>query len=211
METSRVRMVERAGPSIGSLIHNKVFWSKEACGRPHCRPCKTKAGSCRPVNVTYRVRCSECLKKGIKAHYVGETHRSLLDRALEHEAAVRSNAEGNAMAKHAIEFHPEMEEEKPVFTYEVISSYKSSLARQLREALLIEREECTTIMNTKGEWGINLVPRLVTEDNSSFLKQKPEEKSSTSAKRPPPDSREVSHLKISLRRERKGRNWQLKL
>ena len=118
----RVRMVERAGPSIGSLIHNKVFWSKEACGRPHCRPCKTKAGSCRPVNVTYRVRCSECLKKGIKAHYVGEPYRSLLDRALEHEAAVRSNAEGNAMAKHAMEFHPEMEEEKPVFTYEVMSS-----------------------------------------------------------------------------------------
>ena len=136
-------------PSIGSLIHNKVFWSKEACGRPHCRPCKTKAGACRSVNVTYRVKCLECLKTGVKAHYVGETHRSLLDRALEHEAAVRSNSEGNAMAKHAMDAHSEMEG-KPEFTYEVIKSYKNSLARQLSEALLIEREECTMILNTKG-------------------------------------------------------------
>ena len=134
---------------------------------------------------------------------MGETHRSLLDRALEHEAAVRSGTEGNAMARHAIEFHPEMEEEKPVFTYEVIRSYKTSLARQLDEALLIEREECTTIMNTKGEWGINLVPRLVTEDNSGFLKQKPEDKSSTSAKRPPPESREVSHFENQFKQRKK--------
>ena len=36
------------------------------------------------------------------------------------------------------------------------------------EALLIDREECFVILNGKGEWGINLVPRLKLEDESEF-------------------------------------------
>ena len=36
----RVRVTERGGTSLGSLLSNKNLWSGEPCGREDCRPCK---------------------------------------------------------------------------------------------------------------------------------------------------------------------------
>ena len=42
----------------------------------------------------------------------------------------------------------------------MLGRHKSSLERQIKEALAIERIECDLIMNGKAEWGLNLIPRL---------------------------------------------------
>ena len=63
-KTCHVRMIERPGQTMASLLFNKHPWSQESCGRETCLPCQTKAGSCRKSNVTYRVKCQECLKSG---------------------------------------------------------------------------------------------------------------------------------------------------
>ena len=91
--TCKVRVVKRAGPTIGNIIQNKNFWKNENCGRNHCKPSETKPGSHRLNNVTYRVKCITCLEAiGKRVHYVGESHRSLLDRSREHESEVRSKS-----------------------------------------------------------------------------------------------------------------------
>ena len=82
-----------------------------------------------------------------------------MDRSKDHEKDIRGKVTSNAMVRHWPECHQDSEN-PPNYTYEVIAQYKSSLQRQLMEALLIDREECDVILNGKGEWGIYLVPRL---------------------------------------------------
>ena len=164
--------MERAGPTIGNIIQNKNFWKNENCGRDHCKPCETKPGSCRLSHVTYRVKCLTCLEAtGKRVHYVGESHRSLLDRSREHESEVRSKSESNAMARHWIHEHPDLQE-PPEYSFEVIKKHRTSLERQLNEALTIDQEDCDLLLNAKGEWGFNLIPKLETEDLSRFRKAK---------------------------------------
>ena len=75
------------------------------------------------------------------------------------------------MVRHWNESHSDSQN-PPNYSYEVMAQYKSSLQRQLMEALLIEREQCDNIMNGKGEWGINLVPRLKVDDESEYRRVK---------------------------------------
>ena len=51
----------------------------------------------------------------------------------------------------------------PEYSYQLISKHRSSLQRQLEEALQIQREKCDLLLNSKGEWGINLIPQLTND------------------------------------------------
>ena len=153
-KTCRVRMIERSGPTIASLLYNKQPWKQEPCGRVSCMPCETKPGSCRKSNVTYRVKCNDCHKSGTTTTYIGETHRSLFDRSKEHQAALRRKNGNYAIVKHWDKSHPEITS-PPEFSYQVIKSHKSAFERQIWEAVLIQIEK-----NGKGELGMNLVPQL---------------------------------------------------
>ena len=75
-DSTKVRIVERAGPTVFDLIGKRSTWKTETCGRPACTPCSGKAGSCRKLNLVYSITCQECMKDGIKAQYIGESHRT---------------------------------------------------------------------------------------------------------------------------------------
>ena len=160
----RVKVVERAGPTIGSLLYNKTPWTKDPCGRSDCKPCQAKPGGCKSPNVTYRIKCQECQKSGKKSHYIGESHRTLYDRAKEHNTALRNQNTTYSIVKHWKEHHQEMAN-PPEFSYHLVGKHHSAMERQIKEGLLIESEsnQCDLLMNGKGEWGINVVPRLQTE------------------------------------------------
>ena len=50
-----------------------------------------------------------------------------------------------------------------------MNSYMTSIERQIRESLYIEHTDCDIIMNGKGEWGANLVPRAnFNPENPTF-------------------------------------------
>ena len=51
----KVRITERAGPKMSTLLTNRTPWKKEWCGRENCLPCKTKPASCRTLNPLYRI------------------------------------------------------------------------------------------------------------------------------------------------------------
>ena len=135
-----------------------------------------KPGSCRPVNINYRAKCFTCLEeKGEKSHYIGESHRSLTDRLGEHLKDLKAKKSTNSLVKHWDECHSNRKE-APIYSFEVIGTFRSSLERQIQEALTIENEECDRIINSKGEWGRNLIPRLVNKeenegDSSTLLPQ----------------------------------------
>ena len=52
----------------------------------------------------------------------------------------------------------------PKYSFHLLGRNKTALDRQINEALAIEKTKCDTIHNGKGEWGINLIPRLQTSN-----------------------------------------------
>ena len=97
--TGKIRFVERAGPRIRDIICSKTPWKQEWCQREGCAPCKHKPGSCRKLNITYQITCTECTKTGKEVHYFGETSRTWWDRASEHLTALRTRNSKYAILK----------------------------------------------------------------------------------------------------------------
>ena len=64
-----------------------------------------------------------------------------------------------ATVSHIKEHHRDTTE-KPDFSFKVLKVHKTSLERQLQEALTISNTPCNILMNKKGEWGVNLVPTM---------------------------------------------------
>ena len=56
----------------------------------------------------------------------------------------------------------------PRYTFHYMNSYQTSLERQIRESLQIENFPCNTIINNKGEWGSNLIPRALSHLESNL-------------------------------------------
>ena len=152
----RVRVLERLGRSVIETIGNKAPWRSEPCSRSQCVPCTTKPGSCRSRNVTYKIVCNTCAKSGQSKIYWGESHRAWADRCQDHVDAVKSGNLAYAIVKH---HHNEHGNTPPDFLYKLHRSHRTSLERQITEALLIEHTNVENIMNSRAEWGFNAIPR----------------------------------------------------
>ena len=108
----------------------------------------------------YQISCDSCTSKGIKSHYLGETHRTIFDRMAEHFSKYQSRHKDSAMVKHWKNFHGE--EQAPSFSVKVVSKHRSATERQISEALLIEDGVFDNLLNSKTEWGGNRIPRQKT-------------------------------------------------
>ena len=126
-------------------------------------------------NVTYRVECTLC-----DHLYIGESHRTLYDRLCEHMEDITNMDENNPMVKHILKHHPA---EKPGFKWTLHRPWKTSLARQLGEAILIAIISQDRLMNSKSEWGNNRIPRVVLDQPDPSLNSS---NSQASTSRPAP-------------------------
>ena len=97
--------------------------------------------------------------KGVRKIYWGESHRSGWDRASDHQKALKTQNKAYAIVKHQLNDHNE--EEVPNFQFNVVQSFTSSLERQIREAIAIDSEDPEAKLNSKAEWGMNAIPRIV--------------------------------------------------
>ena len=140
---------------------------KDPCGRPEWAPCQTKPGFCKTTGVTYQIECQDCKSQGIKSLYIGESNRTFYDRALDHQKALKNQNTTYGIVRHWKDQHPNSEE-PPKFNYTLLKRHKTCLERQIFEALTIETIECHNIMNGKGEWGRNLIPRLQNFPEEDF-------------------------------------------
>jgi hypothetical protein len=174
----RIRIAESAGSALGILLPSTNPWGASDCERADCVICKQgdrKRIDCKRRNVLYENRCEICnedqqdgkkkksttsiasLKDG-KGIYVGESSRSLHERAKEHEADKRKRSEDSHQVKHWLCDHPELLE-PPKFKFSMIKSFQDPLSRQLSEAVRIElRGE--NILNSRSEFNRCRVPRL---------------------------------------------------
>ena len=82
---------------------------------------------------------------GNRVVYAGETHRAYLDRQLEHRQALNTNNQAYATVRHHKEQHPELEK---LFSFRMVKEHKTSLERQICEALLMESLEVDALIGT---------------------------------------------------------------
>ena len=109
-------------------------------------------------------------KEGV---YVGESARSIFERAAEHQADATSRKEDSHILKHWLTSHPE-DPNPPAFRIEVVGSFNDALTRQVAEAVRIElRGE--NVLNSKSEYTRCRIPRLVI-DQAEWRKNKQNEK-----------------------------------
>ena len=172
----KVRVTERGGTTLGSLLSNKNLWAGNPCGRRECRTCMQegeKKEPCTKRNVVYESECGVCNpagsrkladreglaeKRDIPSLYVGETARSIMERAGEHWADGLAGKEESHMADHQAMAH---EGEQPQFNFSVIKQCTSSLERQVREAVRIQMRGL--VLNRKGTFNRCKLTRLVVD------------------------------------------------
>ena len=112
-------------------------------------------------NVVYESECGTCNPprsrkeadkkslaeiKGYPSLYVGESSRSVAERAAEHWRDAESGKQESHMLEHLEASHGG--EGPPIFNFRVVKSCKSSLERQVREAVRIHMRG--DVLNQKG-------------------------------------------------------------
>ena len=95
--------------------------------------------------------------------YVGETGRSLHERARKHWAAFASQAENSHIYKHWVNHHSSRGQ--PNFLIRVIKYCRDALTRQVGEAVRIGYRGQT--LNSKGGYNSSKLSRLVLEEKDS--------------------------------------------
>ena len=155
----RVKIVEKAGRSLKSILVRSDLRPEDSCGREKCLACEEEKGRgrCKQRSVTYQTSCRACQEAGNKSVYIGESARSVYERGLEHQDDYRTEKEESHMISHAKESHSE--EERPKFSLKVLKSHKTPLYRQVHEAVLIAKYQ-PIALNSKLEYNRCLLPRL---------------------------------------------------
>ena len=167
-------------------------WGGLQCGRIECITCNQgceELPDCTRASIVYESICVTCNPgakekgelsspaEGAPSLYVGESSRSIQERAMEHWGAARLNAKDSHIAKHQAMEH---EGAKADFVFKVVSSHRSSLNRQIREAVRIRRRGgAGNILNSRAEFNRCHIPRLVVEEEDDSSKQERMEKEKT--------------------------------
>ena len=100
------------------------------------------------------------LKAG-KGIYVGETSKSLYERAREHEADKQKTSEDSHQVKHWLSDHKDLLA-PPKFRFKIIQTFQDPLSRQLVEAVWIDlRGE--SVLNSRSEYSRCKEPRLTVD------------------------------------------------
>ena len=82
----KTKLVEKAGLSLKDMLWKADPWGGPPCPRANCRVCENNKEEviCRTKNLIYANVCLICKTKGEDTRYIGETSRSLGQRAGEH-------------------------------------------------------------------------------------------------------------------------------
>ena len=155
------------------------------CGRVPCPPCDSseKRQNCRSRNLVYESKCKVCnptsqeesghQSAGNKPRmgiYIGETSRSLHERALEHIKDAEGFCPKSHIVKHWMTSHPELDA-PPQMEFGITAMFRDCLSRQIGEALRISYSK-DNILNSKGEYLGNVISRLTIEEDAWERKER---------------------------------------
>ena len=94
---------------------------------------------------------------------MGESSRSIHERALEHERDARSFSVKSHIVKHWMTTRPSLPS-PPEIEFSVTGMFKDCLSRQISEALRINNS-IDVLLNSKTEYGHNSVSRLTVQED----------------------------------------------
>ena len=167
----RVKVVEKNGTPVKTILHVANPWADGLCGRDHCYPCSTGDKSdCFKRGIVYTNTCRDCISGDNPKWYVGESARSSFERGGEHCRDYVRQKQDSHILKHLEVAHPGQTE--PNFDFRVKGRFKSALVRQVTEAVMIRRAG-ESVLNSKGVYNRCYLPRLVVEMDRN--KKKPEQ------------------------------------
>ena len=104
--------------------------------------------------------------------YVGESARSIFERAQEHWADRVGQKEDSHMVKHWLSDHADLPEPPP-FHIKVVSSFKDSMTRQISESVRIDLRG-GGVLNSRTEYSRCRLPRLMIDMDEWRTKKKEE-------------------------------------
>ena len=188
---NKVKVVERAGRKLQDILV-KDPWKGSDCQRESCLLCTTKMMTekgknkdCTKRNLVYEIKCISCENKAIEKveneyegdeekikekrkeisvyKYIGETSRSSYERGIEHLDKMATLSSQSMLLRHILDQHQGEEITDVKWGMKVIEFKKSAFERQIKEAVLIQKEAKNhTILNSKSEWNQSAIPRLAT-------------------------------------------------
>ena len=177
----KIKVAERAGTALKNLFRLDQNLEGGACSRQDCSTF-TQGGEelpdCTRRNITYESICIKCQPGAMKpgpleqiesqtpSIYVGETSRRIFERAGEHWEGYRKRKPDSHIWKHHIVHHEG--EGEPEFRFKVLGQHKSSLTRQISEAVQIRRRG-KIALNSKGEYDRCKIHRLTIENQEENL------------------------------------------
>ena len=164
----KLKVVERAGKSLTSMLTKTNPWGGNDCGRNGCLQCQTKSDtgknlhqSCSNRSIVYETWCADCLAKmedplggegGGVYKYIGETAKSAYERGANHLYDRKNLDLGSHMLKHALAHHRDQDPNLVKFHMKVLSYHKSYFERQINEAVKIQYNRENHILNSKAEY-----------------------------------------------------------
>ena len=174
-----IRVTERGGMPLSSLLSSKNLWRGLECGRGECRVCVQpgeKLEDCKRRNILYESECLQCNgpedwktrdkntledTRETPSIYVGESARSLCERTGEHWGDALGGNESSHMLEHQGLAHGGTGELQ--FNFRIVRAFKTSLDRQIAEAIRIHKRG-GGILNRKGEFNRCSLTRLVLDN-----------------------------------------------
>ena len=156
--TLKIKVVERSGTSITSLLQRSNPMKEENCGREDCFLCTTGGkGDCSRNNVVYEIECDRC-----GSRYVGETARNGYTRGKEHLKLLNDKDRSSRLWKHCEDRH---EGETQHFTMIIKKTFQQdTMLRQIREAVEIKAISEEKSMNCRDEMNTVYIPRARIEE-----------------------------------------------
>ena len=181
---------QEAGGSILANAFDKNLGSGRTCGRANCPPCLETDGkvNCKARSIVYESQCLVCNPKTSleeanqedqpsrtmntprEGIYVGESSRSLHERAVEHVRDAKSFSAKSHIVKHWMTTHPTLPN-PPEVGFTIMGRFKDCLSRQISEALRINLSK-DILLNSKGEYGNNCVSRLSVQEDAWEIRKR---------------------------------------
>ena len=118
----------------------------------------------------YVIECWSCRTEGTPHKYIGESSRSPYQRGKEHGSEIKAGKATHPLTIHFEEAHNGNKQEVLI---RVVKHARSPLSRQTWESVEIDRQDPTTCLNLKTEWGKSRDPALINNPRPA-KKPKPE-------------------------------------
>ena len=124
--------------------------------------------------MTYRATCTRCQARGVRAEYLGESSKSIRDRAAAHLKALRGAQSSSFMLRHNLLHHDNDDPFMADYVWEPISYFQKPMDRQVAEAIAIKEaygDSSRLVLNAKTEYSRCVLPGVTSQPTEEEKEQ----------------------------------------